>query len=224
MGCNSSTEATQSTSLPPNNSIPIDITSQPIRQPLQPSSQEFHQKGKIQESRSENQIIESLEDPNQTTVAIANESEVELPHPPEMQAAYQPTEPTPDPEPAVVIIQSLPYEMESSDDGSELSRDSFEGSVITNKPSPVILQSSITATTQPKAPQSKAPQLAEVMEDKVSAPEKPIVAITSKEEFIYEYERWQPFVQWGQSSPGHMLPSDPGMYVDPISPSPRHLS
>jgi hypothetical protein len=34
--------------------------------------------------------------------------------------------------------------------------------------------------------------------------------ITRHMDRVYEYERWQPFVLWGNSFPGHMLPTDPG--------------
>jgi len=32
------------------------------------------------------------------------------------------------------------------------------------------------------------------------------------EQYEYEYERWQPIVGWGQSYPGHLLPTDPGSF------------
>lgn len=36
---------------------------------------------------------------------------------------------------------------------------------------------------------------------------------TRRQDRVYEYERWQPFVLWGNTYPGHMLPSDPGRFV-----------
>ncbi len=38
-------------------------------------------------------------------------------------------------------------------------------------------------------------------------------AASYKEEVIFEYERWQPAVGWGNSYPGHLLPIDPGKYA-----------
>jgi hypothetical protein len=31
-----------------------------------------------------------------------------------------------------------------------------------------------------------------------------------EEVIVYEYERWQPFFDWGNSYPGYLLPTDPG--------------
>jgi hypothetical protein len=212
MGCNSSTEVTQGTTNPKSNSIPTDIASTQLRAPL---SEESHQNSQAQVLASEskptapvltkkNDEVKALAANEQVTIDIVIEPEVKVTNAPEPK-----TESEPEPEP--FIIQSPPCE-ESSDDGSELSRDSFEGYIVTNTPSPAIVRSeeggsSIASSTNEKTLQPQQP----IVEKKVSAPEKPITIISSKEEFIYEYERWQPFVQWGQSNPGHILPSDPGM-------------
>lgn len=98
------------------------------------------------------------------------------------------------------LVFSLPQpDIESDDDGSELSRDSFEGNIVTNTPSPAIIRNDESSVASSSHGLNKS-----INPDKVHI-------ISSKEEFIYEYERWQPFVQWGQTKPGHMLPSDPGM-------------
>lgn len=100
------------------------------------------------------------------------------------------------------MVFSVPQpESESDDDGSELSRDSFEGNIVTNTPSPAFIKGALDEGSLASSSHSIAKS---INTEKVNV-------ISSKEEFIYEYERWQPFVQWGQSNPGHMLPSDPGM-------------
>ena len=102
-------------------------------------------------------------------------------------------------DPAISLIASLNINNNNentSDDGSELSRDSFEGNLVLNETSIHSPQCDETSTVT----------------SSTHGPEK-VQIISSKEEFIYEYERWQPFVLWGQTNPGHMLPSDPGMLV-----------
>lgn len=38
------------------------------------------------------------------------------------------------------------------------------------------------------------------------------MAMSYKEILVYEYERWQPLLDWGNSYPGHLLPIDPGRW------------
>lgn len=38
------------------------------------------------------------------------------------------------------------------------------------------------------------------------------MASSYKEILVYEYERWQPLFDWGNSYPGHLLPIDPGRW------------
>jgi hypothetical protein len=208
MGCNSSTEASQIVTNPKTSSIPTDITSTQIRPPSpQVLPSQSSDAPVVVESKLSIAPVKKTEETippevaKQVTVDLVNEPEVVN------------VEQKPEPEPEPFIIHCPPEaEMESSDDGSELSRDSFEGYIVTNTPSPAIVRSedgvsSIASTEKPQQQQ----QQQQIAEKKSFVPEKPVTVINSKEEFVYEYERWQPFVQWGQSKPGHILPSDPGL-------------
>lgn len=33
-----------------------------------------------------------------------------------------------------------------------------------------------------------------------------------QEHTVYEFQRWQPIVEWGNDFPGHLLPTDPGKW------------
>lgn len=38
-------------------------------------------------------------------------------------------------------------------------------------------------------------------------------ASSSQEHIVYEFQRWQPIIEWGSTpAPGHLLPTDPGRY------------
>ena len=37
-----------------------------------------------------------------------------------------------------------------------------------------------------------------------------IDAVTREEQHAFEYQRWQPIVEWGSEYPGHLLPTDLG--------------
>lgn len=39
-----------------------------------------------------------------------------------------------------------------------------------------------------------------------------VQAALIRRETVYEFERWQPFVGWGSSYPGHLYPTDPGCW------------
>jgi hypothetical protein len=50
------------------------------------------------------------------------------------------------------------------------------------------------------------------------------MANSYREILVYEYERWQPLLDWGNSYPGHLLPIDPGTgFVLFSLPLPLHL-
>jgi hypothetical protein len=34
-----------------------------------------------------------------------------------------------------------------------------------------------------------------------------------QQHIVFEYQRYQPIVNWGSDYPGHLLPTDPGRYV-----------
>jgi hypothetical protein len=203
MGCTSSTEAPQGSAQVPNefSAIQIQQTSQEPPPIMQKSA-----------GTGATKSVETPLDlrPQEPTSEISN-----LPQKQELRIE-QKTLPEPKPkkesepeaEPAPFIITAPPPDIESDDDGSELSRDSFEGNIVTNTPSPALAYSDDGVSSIASSSQGQGNHPIE----KGVTKEKPVVAvISSKEEFIFEYERWQPFVQWGQTNPGHILPSDPGM-------------
>lgn len=48
-----------------------------------------------------------------------------------------------------------------------------------------------------------------VLQVEVQSPQQ---ASSADEHIVYQYERWQPAVEWGSSFPGHFLPTDPGKW------------
>jgi vacuolar protein sorting-associated protein 13A/C len=37
-------------------------------------------------------------------------------------------------------------------------------------------------------------------------------AISYREDIVFEYQRWQPVMEWGNDYPGHLMPTDPGRW------------
>ena len=45
-----------------------------------------------------------------------------------------------------------------------------------------------------------------------SEPDTVLINISTAYQYIFLYERWQPLLEWGNSYPGHLLPTDKGKY------------
>jgi hypothetical protein len=212
MGCGSSSSSDQTS---PAANAPKELSTTESR-PKETVTPALPKSDGVKEVRTEN-MVETIE---RTNGGLPSEPEPEQESEQEPQSESQKeseSKPSLVQEPFIVTAPPPVAELESDDDGSELSRDSFEGKIVTNTPSPALAAQSDDGVS------SIASSSQRYSMEKVVTKEKSVTVISSKEEFIFEYERWQPFVQWGQSNPGHILPSDPGMYKLPSSslPFPR---